>query len=93
MLSFKTIIIIKILVFSVCIAIEDVSKIHVQLCTINFKLILYITEVPVSNRKIMKDGTILIHNASPDNSAVYQCEATNRHGTILTNANIMIMSK
>ncbi|XP_056606250.1 neural cell adhesion molecule L1-like protein isoform X3 [Triplophysa dalaica] len=51
-----------------------------------------LNEVPVSNRKIMKDGTISIHNASPDNSAVYQCEATNRHGTILANANIMIMN-
>ncbi|XP_065135849.2 neural cell adhesion molecule L1-like protein isoform X3 [Paramisgurnus dabryanus] len=49
-------------------------------------------EVPTSNRKLMKDGTIIIHNASPDNSAVYQCEATNRHGTILANANIMIMN-
>nr|XP_055068638.1 neural cell adhesion molecule L1-like protein isoform X2 [Misgurnus anguillicaudatus] len=49
-------------------------------------------EVPTSNRKIMKDGTIVIHNANPDNSAVYQCEATNKHGTILANANIMIMN-
>ncbi|XP_057193664.1 neural cell adhesion molecule L1-like protein isoform X4 [Triplophysa rosa] len=51
-----------------------------------------LNEVPVSNRKIMKDGTISIHKASPDNSAVYQCEATNRHGTILANGNIMIMN-
>uniref|UniRef100_A0A8C1WHB3 Neural cell adhesion molecule L1-like protein n=1 Tax=Cyprinus carpio TaxID=7962 RepID=A0A8C1WHB3_CYPCA len=42
--------------------------------------------------KILKDGTISIHNAKPENSAVYQCEATNKHGTILVNANIMIMS-
>uniref|UniRef100_A0AAR2KCC2 Neural cell adhesion molecule L1-like protein n=1 Tax=Pygocentrus nattereri TaxID=42514 RepID=A0AAR2KCC2_PYGNA len=38
------------------------------------------------------DDTIFIHNASPSDSAVYQCEASNRHGTILTNANIMIMN-
>uniref|UniRef100_A0A671SJQ1 Neural cell adhesion molecule L1-like protein n=1 Tax=Sinocyclocheilus anshuiensis TaxID=1608454 RepID=A0A671SJQ1_9TELE len=50
-----------------------------------------ISEVPTSNRKVLKDGTISIHNAKPENSAVYQCEATNRHGTILANANIMIM--
>ncbi|XP_042614696.1 neural cell adhesion molecule L1-like protein isoform X8 [Cyprinus carpio] len=49
-------------------------------------------EVPTSNRKVLKDGTISIHNAKPENSAVYQCEATNRHGTILVNANIMIMN-
>uniref|UniRef100_A0A8C1WI16 Neural cell adhesion molecule L1-like protein n=1 Tax=Cyprinus carpio TaxID=7962 RepID=A0A8C1WI16_CYPCA len=51
-----------------------------------------VEEVPTSNRKILKDGTISIHNAKPENSAVYQCEATNKHGTILVNANIMIMS-
>ncbi|XP_052456038.1 neural cell adhesion molecule L1-like protein isoform X4 [Carassius gibelio] len=49
-----------------------------------------LNEVPTSNRKVLKDGTISIHNAKPENSAVYQCEATNRHGTILVNANIMI---
>ncbi|XP_016332219.1 neural cell adhesion molecule L1-like protein isoform X3 [Sinocyclocheilus anshuiensis] len=51
-----------------------------------------LNEVPTSNRKVLKDGTISIHNAKPENSAVYQCEATNRHGTILANANIMIMN-
>ncbi|XP_059426601.1 neural cell adhesion molecule L1-like protein isoform X10 [Carassius carassius] len=51
-----------------------------------------LNDVPTSNRKVLKDGTISIHNAKPENSAVYQCEATNRHGTILANANIMIMN-
>ncbi|XP_051568295.1 neural cell adhesion molecule L1-like protein isoform X3 [Myxocyprinus asiaticus] len=51
-----------------------------------------LNEVPASNRKVLKDGTIFIHSANPDNSAVYQCEASNRHGTILSNANIMIMN-
>uniref|UniRef100_A0A673G861 Neural cell adhesion molecule L1-like protein n=1 Tax=Sinocyclocheilus rhinocerous TaxID=307959 RepID=A0A673G861_9TELE len=51
-----------------------------------------LNDVPTSNRKVLKDGTISIHNAKPENSAVYQCEATNRHGTILVNANIMIMN-
>ncbi|XP_050968096.1 neural cell adhesion molecule L1-like protein isoform X6 [Labeo rohita] len=51
-----------------------------------------LNEVPTSNRKVLKDGTISIHNAKPENSAVFQCEATNRHGTILANANIMIMN-
>ncbi|XP_056112188.1 neural cell adhesion molecule L1-like protein isoform X8 [Rhinichthys klamathensis goyatoka] len=51
-----------------------------------------LNEVPAHNRKILKDGTISIHNANPENSAVYQCEAANKHGTILANANIMIMN-
>ncbi|KAL1272495.1 hypothetical protein QQF64_028357, partial [Cirrhinus molitorella] len=51
-----------------------------------------LSEVPTFNRKVLKDGTISIHNAKPENSAVYQCEATNRHGVILANANIMIMN-
>ncbi|XP_058635301.1 neural cell adhesion molecule L1-like protein isoform X6 [Onychostoma macrolepis] len=51
-----------------------------------------LNDVPSSNRKVLKDGTISIHNTKPENSAVYQCEATNRHGTILANANIMIMN-
>ncbi|KAK3557195.1 hypothetical protein QTP70_024676 [Hemibagrus guttatus] len=50
-----------------------------------------LSEVPATNRKVY-DDTIMIHNASPSDSAVYQCEASNRHGTLLTNANIMIMN-
>lgn len=48
-------------------------------------------EVPASNRKKFED-TIFIQNAKASDSAVYQCEASNRHGTILANANIMIMN-
>uniref|UniRef100_A0A667YKL4 Neural cell adhesion molecule L1-like protein n=1 Tax=Myripristis murdjan TaxID=586833 RepID=A0A667YKL4_9TELE len=33
-----------------------------------------------------------LHNAKASDSAVYQCEASNRHGTLLANANIMIMN-
>lgn len=50
-----------------------------------------LSEVPSSSR-ILRDNTIFIHNAGPGDSAVYQCEASNRHGTILANANIMIMN-
>uniref|UniRef100_A0A672NLH1 Cell adhesion molecule L1-like b n=1 Tax=Sinocyclocheilus grahami TaxID=75366 RepID=A0A672NLH1_SINGR len=60
---------------------------------VTVEVFIKISYVPTSNRKVLKDGTISIHNAKPENSAVYQCEATNRHGTILANANIMIMSK
>ncbi|XP_041748485.2 neural cell adhesion molecule L1-like protein isoform X9 [Coregonus clupeaformis] len=48
-------------------------------------------EVPASNRKEL-DDTIVLHNAKSIDSAVYQCEASNRHGTLLANANIMIMN-
>uniref|UniRef100_A0A4W5NI63 Neural cell adhesion molecule L1-like protein n=1 Tax=Hucho hucho TaxID=62062 RepID=A0A4W5NI63_9TELE len=50
-----------------------------------------IEEVPASNRKEF-DDTIVLHNAKSTDSAVYQCEASNRHGTLLANANIMIMN-
>uniref|UniRef100_A0A8C8IK36 Neural cell adhesion molecule L1 n=1 Tax=Oncorhynchus tshawytscha TaxID=74940 RepID=A0A8C8IK36_ONCTS len=39
------------------------------------------------------DDTIVLHRARPEDSAVYQCEVSNRHGTILANANIMIISQ
>ncbi|XP_035760919.1 neural cell adhesion molecule L1-like protein isoform X6 [Neolamprologus brichardi] len=48
-------------------------------------------ESPARNRRVIGD-TIVIHNAQVSDSAVYQCEASNRHGTILSNANIMIMN-
>uniref|UniRef100_A0A3P9MVK5 Neural cell adhesion molecule L1-like protein n=1 Tax=Poecilia reticulata TaxID=8081 RepID=A0A3P9MVK5_POERE len=46
---------------------------------------------PVANRKMHGD-TIFLQNAKASDSAVYQCEASNRHGTLLSNANIMIMN-
>ncbi|XP_046703042.1 neural cell adhesion molecule L1-like protein isoform X2 [Silurus meridionalis] len=50
-----------------------------------------LSEVPATKREVY-DDIIMIHNASPNDSAVYQCEASNRHGTLLANANIMIMN-
>uniref|UniRef100_A0AAX7SYM6 Neural cell adhesion molecule L1-like protein n=1 Tax=Astatotilapia calliptera TaxID=8154 RepID=A0AAX7SYM6_ASTCA len=47
----------------------------------------------VNGGPLVIGDTIVIHNAQVSDSAVYQCEASNRHGTILSNANIMIMSK
>lgn len=51
-----------------------------------------ITEAPAANRRVFGD-TIVVHNAQASDSAVYQCEASNKYGTLLSNANIMIMSK
>ncbi|KAF7654618.1 hypothetical protein LDENG_00067150, partial [Lucifuga dentata] len=48
-------------------------------------------QAPSANRKQF-DDTIMLHNAKASDSAVYQCEAKNRHGTLLSNANIMIMN-
>ncbi|XP_029288192.1 neural cell adhesion molecule L1-like protein isoform X2 [Cottoperca gobio] len=46
---------------------------------------------PAANRKAF-DDTIVLHNAKASDSAVYQCEASNKHGTLLSNANIMVMN-
>ncbi|KAM4587985.1 neural cell adhesion molecule L1-like protein isoform 2-T8 [Odontesthes bonariensis] len=48
-------------------------------------------ESPAANRRVF-DDTIILQNAKASDSAVYQCEASNRHGTLLSNANIMIMN-
>ncbi|KAK5913069.1 hypothetical protein CesoFtcFv8_002889 [Champsocephalus esox] len=46
---------------------------------------------PAANRKVF-DDSIMLHNAKESDSAVYQCEASNTHGTLLSNANIMVMN-
>lgn len=45
----------------------------------------------LANRRVL-DDTIIIHNAKESDSAVYQCEAANKHGSLLANANVMIMN-
>lgn len=51
-----------------------------------------LADFPAANRNVLGD-TIVIRNAQASDSAVYQCEAANVHGKLLSNANIMIMSE
>ncbi|KAM6982682.1 cell adhesion molecule L1-like a isoform 3-T3 [Tautogolabrus adspersus] len=46
---------------------------------------------PLSNRRVL-DDTVVLHNAAPEDSAVYQCESSNNHGKILANINIMVIN-
>ena len=41
----------------------------------------------------MSPGEISFTNVQPNHTAVYQCEASNVHGTILANANIDVLGK
>ena len=47
---------------------------------------------PQNNRRVL-DDTVVLLNAGPEDTAVYQCDASNGHGRLLANANIMVMSE
>lgn len=47
---------------------------------------------PQNNRRVL-DDTVVLHNAGPEDTAVYQCDASNGHGRLLANINIMVMSE
>uniref|UniRef100_A0A674MEP5 Neural cell adhesion molecule L1 n=1 Tax=Takifugu rubripes TaxID=31033 RepID=A0A674MEP5_TAKRU len=49
------------------------------------------TDDPQNNRRVL-DDTVVLHNAGPEDTAVYQCDASNSHGSLLANINIMVMN-
>ncbi|XP_051518827.1 cell adhesion molecule L1-like a isoform X1 [Myxocyprinus asiaticus] len=48
-------------------------------------------DFPSTNLKVV-DDSIIIYRAEQRDTAVYQCEASNRHGTLLANANVLVMN-
>lgn len=50
-----------------------------------------LSDDPENNRQVL-DDTVVLHNATAEDSGVYQCEASNSHGSLLANINIMVMS-
>ncbi|XP_051961372.1 neural cell adhesion molecule L1-like protein isoform X2 [Xyrauchen texanus] len=48
-------------------------------------------DFPSINLKVL-DDSIIIHRAKLRDTAVYQCEASNKHGTLLANANVLVMN-
>uniref|UniRef100_A0A3Q3WKL4 Cell adhesion molecule L1-like b n=1 Tax=Mola mola TaxID=94237 RepID=A0A3Q3WKL4_MOLML len=75
------------------------SDVHVK-CSVSGKPLPDITwrrngelfrDDPQSNRRVL-DDTLVLHNARPEDSAVYQCDAFNSHGSLLANINIMVMN-
>ncbi|KAI4881927.1 hypothetical protein NFI96_021097 [Prochilodus magdalenae] len=48
-------------------------------------------EISSPHSKVWND-TIILYRAQPNDSAVYQCEASNTHGTLLATANVMVMN-
>ncbi|XP_055079141.1 neural cell adhesion molecule L1-like protein isoform X2 [Periophthalmus magnuspinnatus] len=46
---------------------------------------------PEQKKRVIED-TVVLHNAGPEDTAVYQCEASNTHGTLLANVNILVMN-
>uniref|UniRef100_A0A8C6W099 Neural cell adhesion molecule L1 n=1 Tax=Nothobranchius furzeri TaxID=105023 RepID=A0A8C6W099_NOTFU len=43
------------------------------------------------NRRVL-DDMVMLHKAESKDSGVYQCEASNSHGTILANINVLVMN-
>ncbi|ROL40963.1 Neural cell adhesion molecule L1-like protein [Anabarilius grahami] len=48
-------------------------------------------DFPSTNHKVL-DDRIIILGAEQRDTAVYQCEASNKHGTLLANTNVLVMN-
>ncbi|XP_060793958.1 cell adhesion molecule L1-like a isoform X2 [Neoarius graeffei] len=48
-------------------------------------------EFSSSHIRVLHD-TVILYRAQENNTAVYQCEVSNKHGTLLSNSNIMVMN-
>ncbi|KPP74017.1 neural cell adhesion molecule L1-like protein-like, partial [Scleropages formosus] len=51
---------------------------------------LFPSDAPEFGGQLLGD-TVVLHNVKPADSAVYQCQASNRHGTLLVNVNVMVL--
>uniref|UniRef100_A0A672Q8P0 Neural cell adhesion molecule L1-like protein n=1 Tax=Sinocyclocheilus grahami TaxID=75366 RepID=A0A672Q8P0_SINGR len=57
-------------------------------CQFNF---VFSPDFPSTNYKML-DDRIIILRAEQNDTAVYQCEASNKHGTLLVNTNVLVMN-
>uniref|UniRef100_A0A8P4K617 Neural cell adhesion molecule L1 n=1 Tax=Dicentrarchus labrax TaxID=13489 RepID=A0A8P4K617_DICLA len=51
-----------------------------------------INGIPLSGkRSLMPSGSLILEDVNFGDTAIYQCQASNKHGTILTNANVYVI--
>lgn len=68
-----------------CSSCERILKLRLYVCVL-------LSDDPQYNRRVL-DDTVVLHNVTPEDSAVYQCAASNSHGSLLANINIMVISE
>ena len=56
-------------------------------------VMLIISEVEADSRRIVEKHQIIWHNVTKNDATVIQCNATNDHGYIYTNAYLNVLSK